>query len=71
MANLPAVKAKLHRLPLVGEERIKNPAASPGVSERRDEIFPKSVTPECFYRGSSSGLACDEHGRTTAKDMRE
>jgi len=30
------------------------PAASCGVSERRDENFPKGVTPECFYRGSTS-----------------
>ena len=30
------------------------PAASCGVSEECDENYPKDVTPECFYRGSSS-----------------
>ena len=30
------------------------PAASCGVSKERDENYPKGVTPECFYRGSSS-----------------
>jgi hypothetical protein len=33
------------------------PAASCGVSEELDENYPKGVTPECFYRGSSSGFA--------------
>ena len=32
------------------------PAASCGVSETGDEICLKGVTPECFYRGSRSGL---------------
>lgn len=30
------------------------PAASCGVSKERDENYPKGVTPEYFYRGSSS-----------------
>jgi len=38
---------------------MKNPAASSGVSERRDAKFPKGVTPECFNRGSSPGFALD------------
>jgi len=33
------------------------PAASCGVSEERDENYPKGVTPECFYRGSSQSFA--------------
>jgi len=36
---------------------MKSPAASSGESEERDENYPEGVTPECFYRGSSSGLA--------------
>jgi hypothetical protein len=36
-----------------------------------DAIYPKGVTPECFYRGSSSEPACGEPRRTTAKSMRE
>jgi len=30
------------------------PEASRGLSEERDENYSKGVTPECFYRGSSS-----------------
>jgi hypothetical protein len=33
------------------------PAASYGVSEERHENNSKDVTPECFYRGASSGFA--------------
>jgi len=33
---------------------MNNLAASCEVSELGDEIYPKGVTPECFYRGSSS-----------------
>jgi hypothetical protein len=33
------------------------PAASCGISEERDENYPKGVTPECFYRGSSQSFA--------------
>src|SRR3989304_5857686 len=35
-------------------DSLNNPAASCGVSELGDEICLKGVTPECFYRGSSS-----------------
>jgi len=35
-------------------EQMNNPAASCGVSKLGDEICLKGVTPECFYRGSSS-----------------
>jgi hypothetical protein len=42
----------------VEETKTMNyPAASCGVSEELDENYPKAVTPECFYRGSSSGFA--------------
>jgi len=34
--------------------KMNDPAASCGVSELDDEICLKGVTPECFYRGSSS-----------------
>jgi hypothetical protein len=34
--------------------KMNSPAPSFGVSELGDEICPKGVTPECFYRGSSS-----------------
>jgi hypothetical protein len=34
--------------------RLNNAAASCGVSELGDAIRLKGVTPECFYRGSSS-----------------
>ena len=37
--------------------RLNYPAASCGVSEESNENYPKGVTPECFYRGSSSGFA--------------
>jgi len=33
------------------------PAASCGVSKDLYDNFPNVVTPECFYRGSRSGLA--------------
>ena len=46
---------------------MNNPAASYGVSELGDEICLKGVTPEGFYRGStSSERACGEPSRTTA-----
>ena len=35
------------------------PAASCGVSEERDENYPKGVTPECFNRGSSFRFRLD------------
>ena len=38
-------------------ERNEEPIANGGVSELGDEICLKSVTPECFYRGSISELA--------------
>ena len=47
-------------------EQMNNPAASCGVSKLGDEICLKGVTPECFYRGSSSEPACGEPSRTTA-----
>jgi len=39
---------------------MNNAAASGGVSELGDEICLKGVTPERFYRGSSSEPACGE-----------
>ncbi len=42
---------------LNSSKQMNYPAASCGVSEERDENYPKGVTPECFYRGSSSGFA--------------
>jgi len=45
---------------------MNNPAASCGVSELGEEICLKGVTPECFYRGSSSEPVCGEPSRTTA-----
>jgi len=42
------------------EDVMNNPAASCGVSELGDEICLKAVTPECFYRGSSSKSDCGE-----------
>ena len=36
------------------QKAMNNPAASCGVSELGDEISLEGVTPECFYRGSSS-----------------
>jgi hypothetical protein len=44
----------------------EEPRRSGGVSEGRDENYPKGVTPECFYRRSSSDLAW-----IPAKSMRE
>ena len=42
----------------VEETKTRNyPAVSCGVSEELDENYPKVVTPECFYWGSSSGFA--------------
>src|SRR5438309_9071187 len=35
------------------QSKMNYPAASCGVSEERDENYPKGVTPECFYRGST------------------
>ena len=34
--------------------KMNYPAASCEVSEEGDENYPKGVTPECFYRGSTS-----------------
>jgi hypothetical protein len=42
------------------------PTASCGVSKNFMIIFPKGVTPECFYRGSSPSFAW-----IPAKSMRE
>jgi len=45
---------------------IELPPASCGVSIDLYDIFPKVVTPECFYRESSQSLAW-----IPAKSMRE
>ena len=38
-------------------EPMNYPAASCGVSARRDKNFPEGVTPKCINRGASPGLA--------------
>ena len=48
----------VRRLDATAVRREMNyPAASCGVSARRDKNFPEGVTPECINRGSSPGLA--------------
>ena len=53
-------------LPLIGNLKMNYPAASCGVSKELYDNFPKVVTPECFYRGSSPSFAW-----IPAKSMRE
>jgi hypothetical protein len=41
------------------DDPMNYPAASCGVSKDIDKNFPKGVTPECFYRGSSPKFRLD------------
>ena len=48
---------------------MKNPAASSGGSEERDEDYPNEVAPDNCYQDSSTGFASGELGRIVALSM--